>query len=98
CLQNSDDTRRISEMDWQLHLLIIEICGSERMLNQYKQILYPLQAYIAITHQDYDLSDSASSHQALVQAICAGDAETAAEQARANITPMFRDVDVLETK
>ncbi|MGS0728828.1 GntR family transcriptional regulator, partial [Shewanella sp. 0m-11] len=25
CLQNSDDTRRISEMDWQLHLLIIEI-------------------------------------------------------------------------
>ncbi|GIU43853.1 GntR family transcriptional regulator [Shewanella sairae] len=90
CLQHSDDTRRISVMDWQLHQLIIEICGSERMLNQYKQILYPLQAYIAITHQDYDLSDSASSHQALVQAICAGDAETAAEQARANITPMFR--------
>ncbi|MGS0679966.1 GntR family transcriptional regulator [Shewanella sp. 125m-7] len=96
CLQHSTDTRRISEMDWQLHQLIIEICGSERMLNQYKQILYPLQAYIAITHQDYDLSDSASSHQALVQAICAGDAETAAEQARANITPMPRAGDVPE--
>ncbi|GIU33358.1 GntR family transcriptional regulator [Shewanella schlegeliana] len=95
CLQHGDDTRRISEMDWQLHLMIIKICGSERMLNQYKQILYPLQAYIALTHQDYDLSDSASSHQALVQAICAGDAETAAQQARANITPMLRGADVV---
>ncbi|ABZ74989.1 transcriptional regulator, GntR family [Shewanella halifaxensis HAW-EB4] len=93
CLQHSGDTRRISEMDWQLHQMIIEMCGSERMQSQYKQILYPLQAYIALTHQDYDLSDSASSHQALVQAICAGDAETAAQQARANITPMTRSAD-----
>ena len=94
CLQHGDDTRRISEMDWQLHLLIVEICGSARMLNQYKQILYPLQAYIALTHQDYDLSDSASSHQALVQAICSGNAVMAAEQARDNITPMFRSAAV----
>lgn len=88
CLQHSTDTRSISAMDWQLHLLIIEICGSERMKSQYMQILYPLQAYIALTHQDYDLSNSASSHQALVQAICAGDAATASYQARVNITPM----------
>ncbi len=87
CQNKPKDNRAISQMDWQLHQQIVAICGSERMQSQYKQILYPLQAYIAITHQNYDLSQSALSHQGLVAAICAGDAVAAQQQARANITP-----------
>ncbi|WP_299802557.1 hypothetical protein [uncultured Shewanella sp.] len=71
-------------------------CAETMRDQQYKQILYSLRVYIALTHQDYDLSDSASSHQALVQAICSGNAVMAAEQARDNITPMFRS-DALQT-
>lgn len=90
CREHPEDNRAISAMDWQLHQHIVAICGSERMQTLYKQILYPLQAYIGISHQDYDLSQSANSHEALVTAICAGDASAAAEEARANITPFSR--------
>ncbi|MBY6188229.1 GntR family transcriptional regulator [Marinobacter hydrocarbonoclasticus] len=90
CERQPEASRAISQMDWQLHCLIVEICGSARMLTSYKQILYPLQAYIGLSHQNYDLSQSALSHQPLVEAICRGDAEEAAKQARDNITPFSR--------
>lgn len=87
CQRSPEDNRAISEMDWKLHQLIIEICGSARMATLYKQILYPLQAYIGMSHQGYDLSQSALSHQGLVDAICRGDGQAAAREARSNITP-----------
>ncbi|MCF1427432.1 MAG: GntR family transcriptional regulator [Shewanella sp.] len=86
CIKSPTDIKAVSEMDWRFHQLVVEISGSARMQAMYERILYQLKAYIGMTHQDYDLSQSGESHRALVDAICAGNGELAHREARANIT------------
>ncbi|MGI2260486.1 GntR family transcriptional regulator [Shewanella sp. GXUN23E] len=86
CSKAPSDMHAVSEMDWRFHQLVVEISGSARMQAMYERILYQLKAYIGMSHQDYDLSQSGESHRALVEAICAGNGELANKEARANIT------------
>ncbi|MCL2914638.1 GntR family transcriptional regulator [Shewanella corallii] len=86
CIDAPTDIQAVSEMDWRFHQLVVEISGSDRMKSMYERILYQLKAYIGMTHQDYDLSQSGECHRALVEAICSGDGDLAHKEARANIT------------
>lgn len=86
CRNAPTDIQAVSDMDLRFHLLVVEISTSKRMQSMYQRIVYQLKAYIGMTHQDYDLSQSGESHRALVNAICVGDAVRAQNAARANIT------------
>ncbi|HAS62111.1 MAG TPA: GntR family transcriptional regulator [Vibrio sp.] len=88
CVSSPKDMQAISQADFNLHRKIVEVSGSKRMDKIYNQIANQLQSYLSITHQDYDLTQSALSHEAMIEAICAGDQEKAWLEAKANITPV----------
>ncbi|WP_108650640.1 GntR family transcriptional regulator [Dongshaea marina] len=86
CEAAPTDRKGISQADFELHELIVEISGSRRLYKIYHQISNQLRAYISMTHHDYDLSQSGLSHRAMVDAICEGEIEIAGQEATANIT------------
>ncbi|MDD1783161.1 GntR family transcriptional regulator [Enterovibrio sp. ZSDZ35] len=86
CEESPDDIMAITEADFNLHSRIVEASNSPRMEKFYLQIANQLKTYLCMTHIDYDLSQSAATHQNLVDAIVAGDADKAMEAAKANIT------------
>ena len=88
CVSSPKEMQAISQADFNLHRKIVEVSGSKRMDKIYSQIANQLQSYLSITHQDYDLTQSALSHEAMIDAICAGDQEKAWLEAKANITPV----------
>ncbi|WP_232428136.1 GntR family transcriptional regulator [Photobacterium marinum] len=87
CEQNPTDIKAISDADFHLHRKIVEASKSMRMEKIYGQIANQLQSYLSMTHQNYDLSQSGLSHEAMINAICSGDPELASREAKANITP-----------
>ncbi len=86
CTESPDDIMAITEADFNIHIRIVEASNSPRMEKFYLQIANQLKTYFCMTHIDYDLSQSASSHQTLIDAIIAGDPDKAMEAAKANIT------------
>jgi len=81
------DAATTSQRDQDLHHLIIRLSGHGRLLQHYQRVENQFRAYIALANRDQRASDIAESHRALVEAICAGDAERAARLAEDNITP-----------
>ncbi|WP_253189372.1 GntR family transcriptional regulator [Vibrio ponticus] len=96
CAQPESDIQMISEADFNLHRCIIEISGSKRMEKAFSQIANQLQGYLCMTHEDYDLTQSALSHAPMIEAICAGDADKAWTEAKANITPVTQQCQSLK--
>lgn len=86
CASSPEDIQAISQADFNLHRKIVEVSNSKRVEKIYSQIANQLQSYLSITHQDYDLTQSALSHEAMIDAICDSDPDRAWKEAKANIT------------
>lgn len=98
CKESPDDIMAITEADFNIHIRIVEASHSPRMEKFYLQIANQLKTYFCMTHIDYDLSQSASSHQSLIDAIVEGDPEKALEAAKANITSFAELSAMLENR
>ncbi|WP_028866152.1 GntR family transcriptional regulator [Psychromonas aquimarina] len=77
---------QISKIDLDLHTLIVELSGNQRLQQIYRNVANQIRIYFNIDHADYDLEESALSHVPLVQAICCGNSEKAQALAEENIT------------
>lgn len=88
CAAVPSDIQAICDADFRLHRCVVEVSGSKRMEKAYSQIANQLQSYLCMTHEDYDVTQSALSHKPMIDAICNGDKETAWAEAKANITPL----------
>jgi len=76
----------VCEKDFELHRKVVEISKSNKFIKIYEQISNQLKSYIKLTHHDYDLSQSGISHNGIVDAIIAGDANRAWLESKENIT------------
>ncbi|MGX9459316.1 GntR family transcriptional regulator [Photobacterium damselae subsp. damselae] len=86
CLNDSLDIITVCEKDFELHRKVVEISKSNKFIKIYEQISNQLKSYIKLTHHDYDLSQSGISHNGIVEAIIAGDANRAWLESKENIT------------
>ncbi|UJZ95753.1 GntR family transcriptional regulator [Photobacterium damselae subsp. damselae] len=86
CLNDSLDIIEVCEKDFELHRKVVEISKSNKFIKIYEQISNQLKSYIKLTHHDYDLSQSGISHNGIVNAIIAGDANRAWLESKENIT------------
>lgn len=86
CEQDNVDITRISRQDLDLHRLIVDLSGSQRLAKMYNMVANQMIIYMHMTHYDYCIRDSARSHQTLVEAIVQGDIEKAGVLARENIS------------
>jgi DNA-binding GntR family transcriptional regulator len=86
----SQDHERADRLDRELHKLIIELSGHERLLQHYLRVENQFCVYIALSNREVDAREICESHRELVESICAGDAERAETLARANIVPPDR--------
>ncbi|EJN6959293.1 TPA: GntR family transcriptional regulator [Photobacterium damselae] len=86
CLNDSLDIIEVCEKDFELHRKVVEISKSNKFIKIYEQISNQLKSYIKLTHHDYDLSQSGISHNGIVEAIIAGDANRAWLESKENIT------------
>lgn len=84
---DSQDQPKADELDRQLHLLIIRLSGHERLLQHYTRVQNQFRVYIGLSNRTVDAREICDSHQALIDNICAGDAERAEQLAEANIVP-----------
>jgi DNA-binding GntR family transcriptional regulator len=83
----SADHERADRLDRELHKLIVTLSGHERLLQHYIRVENQFRVYIALSNREVDAREICESHRALVESICAGDAERAEQLARANIVP-----------
>ncbi|AWK84208.1 TPA: GntR family transcriptional regulator [Photobacterium damselae] len=86
CLNDSLDIIAVCEKDFEFHRKVVEISKSNKFIKIYEQISNQLKSYIKLTHHDYDLSQSGISHNGIVDAIIAGDANRAWLESKENIT------------
>ncbi|WMC11002.1 GntR family transcriptional regulator [Oceanimonas pelagia] len=80
------DSQELSRMELQLHSLIVELSENQRLYSIYQNVANQMLIYFNIDLVTYEPEEIAGSHQPLVDAICAGDAELAARLAEENIT------------
>ncbi|ENX3947093.1 GntR family transcriptional regulator [Photobacterium damselae] len=97
CLNDSLDIIEVCEKDFELHRKVVEISKSNKFIKIYEQISNQLKSYIKLTHHDYDLSQSGISHNGIVDAIIAGDANRAWLESKENITT-FTDLNINNTE
>ena len=83
----SEDHERADRLDRELHKLIIRLSGHERLLQHYLRVENQFRVYIGLSNREVDAREICESHRELVESICAGDAERAAQLASANIVP-----------
>jgi DNA-binding GntR family transcriptional regulator len=83
----SADHERADRLDRELHKLIVTLSDHERLLQHYIRVENQFRVYIALSNREVDAREICESHRALVESICAGDAERAEQFARANIVP-----------
>jgi DNA-binding GntR family transcriptional regulator len=81
-----DDRGEANRRDHELHLMIGRLSGNGRLERYYRRIENQFRSYIALSNSGLTPSEIAESHQALVDAICAGDAETAQRVAAENVS------------
>lgn len=79
---------RITQADLGLHLAIVELSGHARLKKQYDLIKNQFLLYIKTSNRDFRVDNIAESHRELVEAICAGDAARAEQEAIRNITEL----------
>jgi DNA-binding GntR family transcriptional regulator len=82
----ADDRAEANRLDHELHLLIIQLSGNERLVQHYARVENQVRAYISLANRAVDSHDICESHRELVESICAGDAERAGRLAEANVT------------
>jgi DNA-binding GntR family transcriptional regulator len=83
----AQDHEMADRLDRELHKLIVRLAGHERLLDHYMRVENQFRVYIALSNREVDAREICESHRALVESICAGEAERAEELARANIVP-----------
>jgi DNA-binding GntR family transcriptional regulator len=83
----SADHEAADRLDRELHKLIIQLSGHERLLDHYTRVENQFRVYIALSNREVDAREICESHRELVESVCAGDAERAEKLARANIVP-----------
>ncbi|MBU2712891.1 GntR family transcriptional regulator [Zooshikella harenae] len=86
CQSDTVDLDEVCQFDLQLHQLIVELSGSQRLARMYNSVLNQLMMFIRMTHLDFDAKESANSHTQLVAAICEGKSALAGKLAKENIT------------
>ncbi|GAA3699686.1 GntR family transcriptional regulator [Oceanisphaera sediminis] len=79
-------SQEMSKQELNLHSLIVELSGNGRLYSIYQNVANQMLIYFNIDLVSYQPQEIASSHQPLVDAICAGDAELAVRLAGENIT------------
>ena len=79
-------SQEMSKQELKLHSLIVELSGNGRLYSIYQNVANQMLIYFNIDLVSQNPKEIASSHQPLVDAICAGDAELAARLAGENIT------------
>lgn len=82
----AEDPAAANRCDHELHLLIIQLSGNERLVQHYTRVENQFRAYISLANRAVDSHEICESHRELVESICAGDAERAGRLAEANIT------------
>lgn len=82
------DRQAVTRGDLALHQVIIEIAGHKRLAQQYRLIENQILSAIATENQTVDPAGVGKSHDALVAAICEGNAEQAEAEAINNITAL----------
>ncbi|MBY4677435.1 GntR family transcriptional regulator [Marinobacterium arenosum] len=85
-LCEGEDLQAITRGDLDLHKTIIELSGHRRLAHQYQLIENQFLSYITAANRTFDPHEVGHSHQALVEAICAGEGERAEAEAVNNIT------------
>lgn len=86
----AEDHERADRLDRELHKLIIQLSGHERLLEHYVRVENQFRVYIALSNREVDARGICESHRELVESICAGESERAEQLARANIVPPER--------
>ena len=81
----AQDHEGADRLDRELHKVIMELSGHERLLQHYVRVENQFRVYIALSNRELDAREICESHRELVASICAGDAERAEQLARANI-------------
>jgi DNA-binding GntR family transcriptional regulator len=84
------DHESADRLDRELHKLIVQLAGHERLLQHYLRVENQFRVYIALSNRAVDAAEICESHRELVASICAGDAEGAERLAGANIVPPER--------
>jgi len=79
---------RITQADLGLHLAIVELAEHARLKKQYDLIQNQFLLYIKTSNRDFRVDTIAESHRELIEAICAGDAARAEQEAIRNITEL----------
>ncbi len=85
-LCEGDDLKAITLADLNLHKTIIELSNHTRLALQYRLIENQFLVYIMAANRVFDPKKVGISHQALVDAICSGESDTAETEAIKNIT------------
>ncbi len=85
-LCEGDDLKAITLADLDLHKTITELSGHRRLAVQYRLVENQFLTYIAAANRAFDPHEVGPSHEALVEAICAGEGERAEAEALRNIT------------
>lgn len=84
----ADDHAAASRRDHELHQVIMRLSGNERLVQHYARVENQFRTYVALSNRAVDAHAIGESHRALVEAICAGDADRAARLAEGNIVPL----------
>ncbi|NHH99719.1 GntR family transcriptional regulator [Oceanimonas sp. MB9] len=80
------DSQELSRMELSLHSLIVELSENQRLYGIYQNVANQMLIYFNIDLVTHEPAEIAASHQPLVDAICAGNAELASRLAKENIT------------
>lgn len=75
-------TPAIADVDFDLHRLIVELAGNERLRQSYMQLEQQVRFLVEAVNVPFSPADIASSHDDMVEALCRGDGEAAAAACR----------------
>lgn len=90
-LCESDDLKAITFADLKLHKTIIELANHSRLTRQYRFIENQFLLHITAANRVFDPRKVGVSHEALVLAICAGEADKAECEAIKNVSSATED-------
>jgi len=78
----SDRRAALTEADFALHRLILELSGNRRLQDSYLLLERQIRFLIAAVNVPFRPLDIAQSHQEMIDALCRGDGEAAAAAGR----------------
>jgi DNA-binding GntR family transcriptional regulator len=86
---NSGRRAALTDADYALHDLIMELSGNRRLHESYVQLRQQIRFLIAAVNVPFRARNIAHSHDAMIDALCAGDGEAAAVACREHLAVMI---------